>query len=500
MKILLQCLLILSFNALAVASEIIAWKAPIAVIAPEGLNVTGVTRLKRPPEASPFFGPKDELWDVAVLMSSPDRVLSDPPEWIVWNATTGRLVAKGSWATYLEIEHKWELQHPVSQCRVKIDVYDVPVDGSPPDSSKPPKQSLSIFTRNGQKTIASNSENGVDIAVECKAEFHEDELTVSGVDIETLILVTLPDGSTSKFDTRVVPKDDGTPLWLAREFDGKIGIDIVLTATSELVDGTPISEAIMRQEGDTVIPFPSDIRYWKSDNVAIGEKSRLILCSVPLKVIFRIFGLVKYPEDKIINDPFATTADVVKQEKIIDESKLKMITAPKILGPRIRGSVFDFGDLDNTLGLKIPEGDLLGYDYVNQRIFIYSSDIKALLQFEKMCTSVIELNPISLVTTVRGNGEIRLISRSGIKSSIEVTHPKSKQTRYFQVEPSIGEDVTHVDASFTYQDRIGEKMMISMKSSLSLVVGESLKFLEKSKADGSKEAMEVKVEVLDRGR
>lgn len=44
--------------------------------------------------------------------------------------------------------------------------------------------------------------------------------------------------------------------------------------------------------------------------------------------------------------------------------------------------MFDFSDLNNAFGLKVPEGDLLGYDYKNQRIFIYSSDINALLEFE----------------------------------------------------------------------------------------------------------------------
>jgi hypothetical protein len=507
MKILLQCLLLLSCNALVFSAEIIAWKTPVAVIAPQGLNVSGVTRLEKPPETSPFFGPKDELWDIAVLMSRPDRKLSDPPEWIVWNATSGYLVAKVSWAAYLEIEHKWELQFPASQCRVKIDVYDVPANGSPPNRSKPPKHSLTILTRNGQKTSSSNTENGTSIGVECVADFPDGcpcFLEIHGssnVNLKTLISVSLPDGSTSKFDTCVVP-EDGLPLWLAREFDGKNGVDVMITATAELVDGTPVSQAVMRQEGNAIMPFPSHMRYWKSDNIAIGEKSRLIWCSVPLKNIFRIFRLVEIREDKKMDDPFAAAGDSDKPEKmvIVDESKLKLLAAPAILAPHFHGSVFDFSGLDNALGLEVSEGDLLGYDYKNQRIFIYSPDIKALLQFEKMLPSAIEMNPISLVTTVRGNGELRLISRSGIKSSIEITHPKSKQTRYFQVELAVGEDDTHVDAAFTYHDRIGEQFMKSIESDATMVVGEPIKFLEKGKADGAKEALEMKVEILDRAR
>lgn len=486
---------------MAFSAEIIAWKTPVAVIAPEGLNVSGVTRLERPPEASPFFGPKDELWDIAVLMSRPDRKLSDPPDWIVWNATTGYLVAKVSWAAYLEIEHKWKLQFPASQCRVKIDVYEVSVDGSPPDSSKPPKHSLTILTRDGQKTRASNSEGGTSVGVECVADFSEDDLTVSCVQLKTLIAVTRSDGSTSKFETCVVP-EDGTLLWLAREFDGKNGVDIMVTATAELVDGSPVSQAVMRQEGNTVMPFPSHLRYWKSDNIAIGEKSRLIWCSLPLKDIFRFFHLVEIREDKKIDDPFAAggDADVPEKMLMVDESKLKLITAPEILAPHFRGPVFDFSGLGNTLGLEFPEGDLLGYDYKNQRFFIYSSDINVLLQFEKILSLENGMNPISLVTTVKGNGELRMISRSGLKSSIETTHPKFNQTRSFQVELIVDESNTYLHAEYAYHDKIGEKVMNLVESDATMVFGEPLRISEKNKADGTKEAVEVKVETFKHDR
>jgi len=100
------------------------------------------------------------------------------------------------------------------------------------------------------------------------------------------------------------------------------------------------------------------------------------------------------------------------------------------------------------------------------------------------------------VATVRGNGELRLISRSGIKCSIEITHPKSNQARSFQVELAVGATNTYLDVAYAYHDRIGEKVMKSIESDPTMVVGESIKFSEKGKADGTKEAVEMKVEIM----
>jgi hypothetical protein len=93
-----------------------------------------------------------------------------------------------------------------------------------------------------------------------------------------------------------------------------------------------------------------------------------------------------------------------------------------------------------------------------------------------------------------------MISRSGLKSSIEITHPKSNQTRSFQVELALGETNTYLDAAYTYHDRIGEKVMNSVESNATMVVGEPIKFSEKGRADGKKEAMEMKVEILKHHR
>lgn len=373
---------------MAISAEIFAWKTPLSAVAPEELNVPSVTRLEKPPEASPFFEPKDELWDIATLMSRPDRALSDAPEWVVWNATSGRIVAKVSWTAFVEIHHKWNLQNPPVQCRVKIDVYQVAADGSPPDSSKPPERTLTAVTRAGQKTSATYSESGANIGLECETTFSNDG---SLIDLRTLISVSLPDGPKSKFDTSVTLLNE-LPIWLAREFDGKNGIDIMVTVTSELVDGTPFSEAVLRQEGNGIMPFPGEIRHGKSGNIAIGEKVRLIWYPVPIMELLVHIGVVKFPEDDEAEDPFAAITAIDPEKNIFDESKLKTITVPEILAPHVPSSVFDIGDFFKDQGIHISKEDLIGYDYKNQRVFFYSSDTNELYKFQKLCELLV-INP-----------------------------------------------------------------------------------------------------------
>jgi|688.fasta_scaffold18215_6 hypothetical protein len=74
MKILLQCLVFLSYNALAFSAEILAWKTPLSRIDTGGKASPTLVRLEKPPEASPFFGKDDELWNVSSIMPNNEEI------------------------------------------------------------------------------------------------------------------------------------------------------------------------------------------------------------------------------------------------------------------------------------------------------------------------------------------------------------------------------------------------------------------------------------------
>jgi hypothetical protein len=107
---------------LPVASQGItaAWKVRIEDLAPNLGNNAKFHRLDQPPGESVFFHPGDELWDISQALAWPDhaRDADDIPardsakvpmldwkawngSWIVWDASTQRVVVDGSWEDLL---------------------------------------------------------------------------------------------------------------------------------------------------------------------------------------------------------------------------------------------------------------------------------------------------------------------------------------------------------------------------------------------------------------
>ncbi|MES2980956.1 MAG: hypothetical protein V4727_01475 [Verrucomicrobiota bacterium] len=487
MKILLQCLLFLGFNALAFSAEILAWKTPISQIDTGGKVSPGLVRLEKPPEASPLFGKDDELWSVSSIMPNNQEV-TDKLEWAVWNATSGRLVAKGTWVALFELQHHYDLDNPPVQARVKLDAYQIPADAAPPDPSKPPSFSLSYIGRSGQKVVVSNTEGDSSINIESEMIIEHDRSLIDG---RILTDISLPDSPTLKIDSSILLVKN-SPTWLARNFNGKQGIDLMVTVTLMLADGTPFDELIMRHEGDEMKPFSTSEIHGGSGNIAIGEKHKLVWMPAPPDVLELLDNQQDTDPEE---DPFAA-----QRPNTNNHINFKEVKSPEILKPHFYGMVFDIGDALKQNGIKISDKDFAGYDPKTQCVFMYSSDIAELDKFESLFMLTCCFRPANLAITARGDGELRLLARSGMKASLSGLDHKSQQTRSFEVEPTIGENNTIIDLRCTYRDNIGDKMIQSLDVSVTLESGKFLKVFENSKADGSKEAMEMKAEILDHGR
>jgi hypothetical protein len=484
MKILLQCLLILSCNALAFSAEILAWKTPISRIDTGGKASPRLERLDKPPEASPFFGKDDELWNVSFIMPN-DEEVTDKLEWAVWNATSGRLVAKGSWVALFELQRHYDLENPPVQCRLKLDVYQVPADGSPPDGSKQPSFSLSYIVRSGQKVVASNTEGDSSISVESETFFGDYS---SVIDTRIFSQISLPNCPNLQIDSSISIENQ-VPVWFARNFNGKQGVDLMVTGILELADGTPFQDVIMRQEGDNMKPFSISDIHDSSGNIALGEKHRLVWLRPPV-------GALEYLDNQKLTDK---DVDPFSGEKIDINKRLKFkeVKAPDILSPHFYGMVFDISDALKQNGIKVLDKDFAGYDPKTFGIFMYSSDIAELDKFEQLFM-VLDGEYINrnVVITSRGDGEMRLISRSGQKSSLSSLDLQSKKSRHFEVEPGFPENGSIIDLRCNFSEKIGEETIQSLDTSVTLEAGKFLKLFEKGKADGTKEAMEVKAEVF----
>jgi hypothetical protein len=86
---------------LAQCAVTVGWKIPVDRVAPELATNENVRKLAKPPGRSAFFQPGDELWDISAEVmgrASPEEPVPAkwPGEWLVWNARSGMIVARGT--------------------------------------------------------------------------------------------------------------------------------------------------------------------------------------------------------------------------------------------------------------------------------------------------------------------------------------------------------------------------------------------------------------------
>lgn len=294
-----------------------------------------------------------------------------------------------------------------------------------------------------------------------------------------------------EIDAKLVLKDC-SPLWIARDFDGKQGIDIIVTAALELLDGNPLHALTLRQEGEIATPFSFSRVSSGFSSMVMGEGRRLAWSMISLDHLIVVADGPE-PIDEI--DPFSAIL-TDRGFPIIDYRKFKETQAPEALAPHFKGTVFDISELVKSWGIRISEDDFAGYDLKTFRAFIYSSDIQSINEVE-LLFSPGSRRALVFAITSRGNGEIKLLSLSGARSSLKSTHPTSNHTRTFEIEPVIDESDTYVEILFHYAEVFEGKSGVSLNSSVTVESGEFLKVLEKENADGTVSLIELKAEKLE---
>ncbi len=477
MKNTFHLLLCLFLTSWATAAEIFAWKVPLSYFAWEGLDAPGVVRLESAPEKSPFFSEGDVLWDIRAAVPDAIAKAGASPEWAVWNATSKRIVAKGSFSAIYSLHYHLETESLPTHCRVKIDVFPVSA-AAPPDFTAKPYASLTIATRSGSKSVASISEEGGGIELECDTTYYKID-----IDSRIFLSITLADSSKLEIDTSTSLRDR-SGVWLARDYDAKTGMDIRLTASIELLDGTPYSDVTLRQENGLAVPFRVDTNF--PQPVAIGD-GWLIAYFIGDMNFRHMFA-----DQENDSDPFAATP----KEAIPFPKGMAEVQVPEKLAPHFAGSVFDLSDKLKNMGLVFKEGDLAGYDPRSQGIFMYSTDKNELDKFEQLFCFMGCGSPNTLAITTRGNGEMMLIARSGQKASLKSTRPELNLTRELEVEPTMGESDI-VDLRVLYVEKSGNTLVKSLNSSATLNVGKFAKLMEGALSDSKETNMEIKAEITE---
>jgi hypothetical protein len=464
------------------AAEIVAWKVPLSRFSQErGLDAIGIVRCKAAPEASPFFKEGDLLWDLKGIPVD-QRIETEPPlEWVVWNESSGRLVTKADWNGIWQLNQRLGMDRLPQQCRLTAEVFEVPADGSPFSEKSVPLMVLSWLSRSDQEGEALQQQDGRMIRAKGTATIGDID---SLVDMRIEVSVALPDQPGLEFNTGITTTS-GTPLWVARDFNGTNGLDLRISACIELMDGTPLSQAYMIQKGNATTPIEVDRRNMQKHR--IEDKGWLITDWIDL----RFLAAMASPNTPA--DPFAEP----DPEEVPKPHPFKEVMVPEILRPWFDRPVWDLRELTRIQGLEVKDGaDFVGYDPLTQRIFIFSNSQLLLDRFKQLYYISCCGRSTLLVATFDGNGQSRLVTRSGQRSCLKRTLAGDKEIRLLEIEPTVGEMNELIDMRLCYRDESGTQQKQSINTAVTLSTGRALELISGGAGDAKKTSLSVKAEVI----
>ena len=465
----------LMMASLCHAAEIVAWKIPLTRFAHRGLQSNGIARLAAAPEASPFFKPGDELWDLKGIPSNQEyngqRLETAPAlEWVIWNAGSGRLVTKGEWAAVWQLHQQLRIDQLPRMCRLTAEVFAVPADGSPFSEKSTLLSSLSWICRFGQKFTASKNDDSGTIQVD--GSVVTDDL-FRFMDFNIVAVVESPGQERLELTSGVILKT-GVPLWLARDFNGSRGVDLRVSGRIVLLDGTPSEEVMLIQKANKAEPLQADISEARRSEIP-GKGWLISLWMEPTNLV----GFVAEPSSEV--DPFADSAppDILREQ-----AKLEEIEVPDFLKPWFQPKVWNLQKILEGYGVIDKTSDAIaGYDPMTQRVFLFSKKPEDLDQFEPMFSGGCDRSPKNVVILLEGNGSTRLTSRSGQRAHLTRSFEKARITRSLQIEPTIGENEDLVDLRIDFQNGIKPTLSQAIQSSATLQNDTWLELLSGNSAD-----------------
>ncbi|HEX7262331.1 MAG TPA: hypothetical protein VF258_10990 [Luteolibacter sp.] len=479
------------------AGEIVSWKVPLSRYA-WGEGAQKKVRLKSAPEPSPFFKEGDELWDLKNIPAMQDpatndsrpqqdvRLKTDPPlDWVVWNARSGRLVVKGEWNAIRQLHDHLQIDQLPKQSRFTTEVFEVPADGSALTEKSVPAALLSCVSKSGQELDAVHQQEGKMIHVKGTVELGEENRFVS---LQLELSCALPGHPRMDLKTGFTCQP-GKPLWVARDFDGGKGLDLRVSATTELTDGTPLAEVFLIQHGDTATPMAVDRTEEKRHRV--GDKGWLAVQWMGEQYLLDMITPESSKGSSV--DPFAESPPRDRSERPV----LAGVPVPQVLKPWFRQPVLNLREFMKNSGIVSADfTGFAGYDRFAKRIFLFSNDLMELDKFEALLSVCCKLSPRVAVVTLDGNGQTRLVTGSGGVARLVRQGGDQKNIRSLEIEPTIGESGL-IDIRVDVVDNTRATPGEALKSAVILRSGEPLALFVGSGADGRESSLRMKTEILE---
>lgn len=385
----------------ASAGEIVSWKLPLSRIPDLTLQAPGVARCQAIPEPSVFFREGDELWDLSKAMprrppeesgSGEDRPLQTkaPLDWIVWNASSGRIVAKANWSGLWQLHQQLDAAHLPVQCRIQVDSYPMPADGTPPADAAPPAASLSVIARSGGEFEAATKTGEISLRFKGKADL---SATRGIVELATEIFLDPWNQPRVEIKTGVAVRA-GEPVSLARESDGTTGWDIRVSAQIETPDGTPFSEMVQIEKdtkAKTLVMNTDPIKERQGDGW-------LLIAWLP-------------QGNREFIDAHGFTNDAIPAEPS-GLAPYQEVTPPESINRWISHPILNARNWFEAKGiLSFTGSDFVGYDPLQQRVFSLTTNELAADLMEQLLNGGCRLPLQNVAMSLEGQGGLRLLGR-----------------------------------------------------------------------------------------
>ncbi len=431
--------LFLIYPAISSALETVAWKIPAHHHAVPDSDSKSMKRLQGPPEASPFFNPGDELWDLSEIIPANHLETDRKPEWIVWNKTTGCIVSKADLTTFWELDVLFGREKIPVQCRLEVELFEVPPDGAPLTDASLPNETLSWIVLREKTTKASTSSPTGSLAIEATVGFDRND---PYFDLSFHGKAELP-GQPPVSVTTSFTLAEGTPLWVARKSDGEKGMDFRVTARAEQIDGSPYAEAVMILRDGKAEPLLRNLRGLEIREAAGGW---LATHWYHRDGFEQLMGMKTVDPDA---DPFA-----VEPEEFPKNPEWLEIPTPENLGNWLPSSLIEITKALESSGIDFTdESGFAGYDPLTQTVVMFSKKSGDTLKFEQFAELFTGGEVTQLVLSLEDKGSIRVVARSGQRAEIVSGNPaKGDLVSKLLIEPTIGESGDLIDLTLDYMD------------------------------------------------
>lgn len=346
------------------AAEIVAWKVPLSRYIGEGLQAEGVVRCAAQPEASPFFKDGDQLWDLKGAKPHMQGNQELSLEWIVWDATSERLVAKGSWTDICAIHEILRTDNIPVSLNLKLELHQVTADGEALSDSSKPVSEMSIRVRSGQNYTASWSGNGNSITADIAATLDESDQVA---DIQVSLSAEVPEQPRLKVDTEFTLTND-TSLWVARDFDGKVGLDLKATCRMESINGVPILERVTLQTAKGTRSLMSRKARPNADRTLVEQGGWKFRCKLTPALLMEYLSQVTEDGDS------DTSAAPAVPKAHVTLPRVASVKPPLALWTEVD---HDLLDASGWLRKMLPKntdyvGSFAGYDPIEGILYFYS--------------------------------------------------------------------------------------------------------------------------------